>query len=150
MMNPWRAAFVAAAVGVLAAVTPASAVLVMATGGEGSCTIGPPVMPADVALSATDADPPVTTDELQITKVVWSWQIVDVTYDPPGTCGISSGNGSWSVVQADPAAPDARLQGSAPDPGLYVIDLLCSVTYTLSDGSQPTGTGSAQVLVSAS
>jgi hypothetical protein len=157
MMRVWKTAGLAVAVGLLGAVAPAAAVNVVASGGAGTCTIGnpnatPPVLavPADVGLSAYDDDPPETNDELQIVDTEWSWGIVNVTYDPPNSCGTGTGNGSWSVVQPDPASPAASLVGTTPDAGTYQMTLECCVTYTMSDGSQQSGSSTADVVVTAS
>jgi hypothetical protein len=146
MMSWWRAAVVAAAIGVLAAAGPAGAVDVQANAGTGTATL--PAANVQVALGAFDADAPSPTDESQVTNVTWSWQITSVDFSASCTCaaGVVPVD-QWSVTQPDPATADATLDAVLTAAGTYKVGLLCIVTYTLSDGTTETGSDSTDALL---
>jgi hypothetical protein len=144
MMSWWRAALVAAAIGVLAAVAPAGAVTVSPTGGGGSGIAGQPITP--VELGATVSDAPTPNDEVQIVSVVWNWSVVSDSGPSSDSCYLP-GTAPFQLSQPDPTSAAAELTGTPTTAGQYSFVLQCTVTYTMSDGTTVPGYGTITVAV---
>ena len=135
----WRE-FLGALAVTLGCLGSAGAVEVTVTAGSGDG-----LSPVEVPLGASVTDAPEPNDEVQVVSTSWSWSIDAVEHSTDGTCGFAD-LGDWGVTGSS-LAPSAVLHGSPYGPGYYAVRLTVTVTYTLSDGSTVTGSGSATVPV---